>query len=435
MAVDYMKLNEKCPCGKEHILDIDDIVIKNGAISKLPKFISKYNATKVFVVADVNTFKAAGNLVLDILEKNSVPYSKYIFNNTALEPDETAVGSLIMHFDKNCDLVIAVGSGVINDIGKILSNVTGSKYIIVATAPSMDGYASATSSMAMDGLKVTLPSKCPDVIIGDIDILKQAPLLMLKSGLGDMIAKYVSILEWRIAHLLIGEYYCENVASLVRFALKRCIDNAKGLLERDDDAVSAVFEGLIIGGAAMAYAGLSRPASGVEHYLSHIWDMRGLEFKTPVSLHGIQCAIGTLISVRLYENLKTITPDQKKALRYAENFSFSDWSKKLEEFLGNGAKAMMELEAKEQKYNKEKHAVRLEKIIENWDKIKKIIDEELPSSQFIENLLDLIDSPKSLTDIGLSDDIFSMSFKASKDIRDKYVLSRLYWDLGIIDEV
>ncbi len=145
-----------------------------------------------------------------------------------------------MNFDPACDSIIDIGSGVINDIGKILSSVTDKPYIIVATAPSMDGYASATSSMEREGLKTSVNTKCPDVIIGDIDVLKNAPLKMLKAGVGDMLAKYVSICEWRIANLILGEYYCENVASLVREALKRCIDNAQKLLERDEDAVKAV---------------------------------------------------------------------------------------------------------------------------------------------------------------------------------------------------
>ena len=204
-----------------------------------------------------------------------------------------------MHFDKSCDVVVGVGSGVINDVCKILSNATGNPYIIVGTAPSMDGYASATSSMSRDGVKVSLNSRCADVIIGDTDILKTAPDHMLRSGLGDMLAKFVSIAEWRIAHLITGEYYCEEVAQLIRTALKKCVDNAEGLLKREDAAVEAVFEGLVIGGVAMAYAGTSRPASGVEHYISHVLDMRGMEFGTPVDLHGTQCAVGTLIAVKL----------------------------------------------------------------------------------------------------------------------------------------
>ena len=110
-----------------------------------------------------------------------------------------------MHFDPNCDLIIGVGSGVINDISKILSNISGRKYIIVATAPSMDGYASATSSMSLDGLKVSINSRCPDVIIGDVNVLKWAPEHMLKAGLGDMLAKYI-----RLHIMCVGLHFHNN---------------------------------------------------------------------------------------------------------------------------------------------------------------------------------------------------------------------------------
>lgn len=428
-------MNEICKCGKIHKSSVDTVIAETGAIKYIPSEIKKYGAKKVFVLADVNTYKAAGEKICALLDENGISYSKYIFTSTALEPDETAVGAAVMHYDSECDLVLGVGSGVINDIGKILSKLTKTPYIIAATAPSMDGYASASSSMAMDGLKVTLATKCPNVIIGDIDILKNAPIRMLQSGLGDMLAKYISICEWRIAQLLVGEYYCEEVAALVRSALKKCTDNAEGLLKRDEAAVKAVFEGLVIGGRAMEYAGLSRPASGVEHYISHIWDMRGLAFGTTVDFHGIQCAIGTLAAAKIYEQVKTYTPNREKALKYAKEFDVEEWRNALAEFVGDGAEAMIELDKKEQKYDVRSHGERLEKIIGHWDEILAIIEEEVPSAKAIEELLDLIGAPKTCEEIGIDSSLMPMTFKASKDIRDKYVLSRLCWDLGILDEL
>lgn len=430
-----IKNNEKCECGKVHSALIDECIIQKGAINKLPEVVKKYSGQKVFVVADVNTFKAAGERVCSVLNDSNIPYSKHIFNNTALEPDENAVGSVVMHFDKECDIIVGVGSGVVNDISKILANVTNRTYVIIATAPSMDGYASATSSVTRDGLKISLGSKCANVVIGDIDVLKNAPLHMLKSGLGDMLAKHVSICEWRISNLITGEYYCEKVANLIRNALKKCLDNADKLLDRDEEAVRAVFEGLVLGGVAMNFAGLSRPASGVEHYFSHIWDMRGEEFKTPVDLHGIQCAIGTLMAIKIYEKIKTITPDKEKALCYVKKFNYEEWKKTLVSFLGKAANAMIEIEEKEQKYSVEKHAARFEIISNNWENILKIIDEELPASVEVEGLLDKIEAPKVPSRIGIDEKDNHMAFKATKDIRDKYVLSRLAWDLGVIEEI
>lgn len=427
--------SDLCACGKVHTAAVDEVVIGKGAIGRLPEFLNKYGAKKPFLLADCNTFAAAGDKVCKVLDGENIKYSQYVFQNNSLEPDEASVGSAVMHFDKTCDIIIGIGSGVINDIGKILSNISGKKYIIVGTAPSMDGYASATSSMSMDGLKVSLGSRCADVIIGDTDVLKEAPEHMLKSGLGDMLAKYVSIAEWRIAHIITGEYYCERVAELIRTALKKCVDNAEGLLKRDEQAIEAVFEGLVIGGIAMAYAGVSRPASGVEHYFSHVWDMRGLEFGTQVDLHGIQCAIGTLQAVRLYEHVKAVKPDAKKAETYVERFSFDDWKEKLRSFLGTSAEPMIAQEAREKKYDKSTHPARFALIRDQWNDILRILEEELPTVRQLEEILDTIGILKDTASIGVDEETLKMTFKATKDIRDKYVLSRLAWDLGILDEL
>ncbi len=436
MSVNYLDISPDtlCECGKTHRADIDDVIIKSGAVNELPAVLSRYNAKKVFVVADVNTFDAAGKTVCELLDKNSIAYSKYIFPDKNLEPDEKAVGSVIMHFDNSCDIVVGVGSGVINDISKILCTTASRPYIIVGTAPSMDGYASATSSMARDGVKVSINSKCPNVIIGDIDIVKNAPVRMLQAGLGDMVAKYVGVCEWKIANTISGEYYCEKIATLVRTALKKCVDNADGLLKRDETAVAAVFEGLVITGLAMSYAGVSRPASGGEHYMSHVWDMRALEFGLSADLHGIQCALGTLYSARLYERLKSVTPDRQKALDYVNGFDFNEWADTLRKFLGSAAEPMIALEAKEQKYNKCAHKERLEIIINKWQDIVNAIDTEMPTGDTLKALLDKIGAPTTAKEIGVDPEILPLTLKATKDIRDKYVLSRLIWDLGVIDE-
>lgn len=429
-----MKIQENCKCGKKHIFT-SEVIVKEGALLELPRLLKQYEAKKVFLIADDNTYRAAGQAVAEIIGKEEVKLAKCIFADAALEPDEHSVGRAVMYYESDCDLVISVGSGVINDIGKIVANVSGKPYIIVGTAPSMDGYASATSSMTRDGLKISLNSKCADVIIGDLDVLCQAPLKMMASGLGDMLAKYVSICEWRIANLITGEYYCEEIARLVREALKRCVDNAEGLLKRDKEAVKAVFEGLVIGGVAMAYAGVSRPASGVEHYFSHVWDMRGVEFGTPVDFHGIQCAMGTYHAIKLYELVKNCTPDYEKASAYVAAFDLPAWEQTLRAFLGKGAEAMIAQEKKEGKYRKETHPARFAIIEKNWQQILKIMNEELPSAEEVARLMQTIGISTDLTTIGVDTACARTSFMATKDIRDKYVLSRLAWDLGILDEL
>lgn len=432
--MDILKGQQICPCGKRHNGLLEEYIIQKGAVAQLGVLVKKYGASKVFLLADENTFAAAGQQVCTSLTACSIPYSQYIFP-AGPKPDEAAVGSAVMHYDAGCDLIVGIGSGVINDIGKILANVSGHPYIIVATAPSMDGYASATSSMERDGLKVSIPSKCANAVIGDVDILKNAPTRMLVSGIGDMLAKYVSICEWRLSHVITGEYYCEEIAALIRQAVNKCTADPAGLLNREETAVASVFEGLILGGVAMNYAGVSRPASGVEHYFSHIWDMRALEFGTPADFHGIQCAIGTRYGVKAYEQLRTITPNREKALAYVKAFDLHAHFDRLRAFLGKGADAMIALEEQDGKYDLARHAQRLEVICSHWEELLQIMAQELPSARELEELLDALGAPKTAQDIGLDAGIVPLTFACTKDIRDKYVLSRLCWDLGILEEI
>ncbi len=424
----------QCSCGKYHSASLEDLIVEAGALKRIPELVRRYGCKKVFILTDCNENAAAGEQVCTILSEAGIPWSKYVFPQSHLEPDEFAVGAAAMHFDTSCDLILGVGSGVINDICKILANLTGKTFFIAGTAPSMDGYASATSSMSRDGLKISLNSTCPAVVIGDLDVLCQAPVNLLQSGLGDMVAKYISLCEWRIAHELIGEEFCPEIAEMVRQAVAKCVNNAQGLANREPEAVAAVMEGLVITGIAMSYAGMSRPASGMEHYFSHVWDMRGLEFGTPIDTHGIQCGIGTLLSLKVYEKIRTLTPDREKGLAYAASFDLEAWNRYLTEHLGKGAQAMIDGEKKEGKYDAVKHAARLEKIIAIWPRILQIIDEEIPSPGTVENALQIVDAPMTAQAFGISQAEVHDAFLMTKDIRDKYIGSRLLWDLGLLEE-
>lgn len=406
-----------------------------GVITCLPKLLVERNVKKVFIIADKNTYAAAGEEVVQVLEESGIVTKTYIFTSDKLEPNESAVGLAAMHFDSSVDAIVGVGSGVINDISKIISKISGKLYAIVATAPSMDGYASATSSMCVNGLKKSLQVKCPDIIVGDTNILCKAPVKMMLAGLGDMLAKYVAICEWRISSVINDELFIDNVADMVRASLKTCIDNSDGLLCRGQEAAEAVFYGLVLSGAAMNIANSSRPASGIEHYISHIIDMRSEEFGTPSDLHGIQCGIATYISVKIYEKLKALIPDKSRAIKYVRDFDVSKWSAVLKNFVGRGADPMIQLEKIEKKYDAMRHLVRIERIVEKWDKIIDIINQELPALTELEAFYDKLGMPKTLGEIGIEDSMLPLIFNSTKDIRNKYVLSHLCFDLGIIDEV
>ena len=420
-----------CVCGRDHICKLEDVIIGSGAIEQLPQSIKYFGAKKAFILSDLTTYEVAGRRVCDIVKKAGFDAVSYVINESFPKPHEHTVGSVMLNFECSCDIVIAVGSGVINDCAKILANAANLPYIIVATAPSMDGYASASSSMERGGVKVSIPTKNADIIIGDTDILKNAPMKMLYAGFGDIIAKYTALCDWRIANIVVGDVYCEDIAQMIRTVLAQCVDNAEGLVSRDEVAVESVFRAMLLGGIAMSYAGTSQVASGVEHSLSHIWDMRALEFGTASELHGLQCAVGTFIGIKNYEKLRQHTPNREKALAHAARFDYEAWSGTLRKFIGKGAEAMIRLEASERKYDLAKHEVRLDTIIKRWDSICAVMDEELPALTELERLFVKIGAPMTMRDIGVDESTLDLAYSATRDIRDKYVQSRLVWDLGI----
>ena len=409
-------------------------IVGSGAIQKIKDFAQEFKTSHALLVGDANTFPLVGEQILKILDDQKIETASYIFQDQHLEPDERAVGSVLLQYTKDIDLLIGIGSGVINDICKLISHCTSTKYIIVATAP-MDGYASPLSAMLRDGLKVTIPSKCADVIIADTGIIKNAPLRMLKAGLGEMLSKYISLCEWKIAHIIIGEPYYEEIANNVRQAVEQCVADADKLIQRDETAVKHLFEGLITTGESMVLAGMTRPASGGEHYMSHMWDMRGVEFGTPTILHGFQVGITAKICVALYHRLENVVPDREKALQYAENFDLEAWNTQLRTFLGKAAEPLIALETKERKYDCQKHHKRLDIILDHWDEIIQIIKEDLPTNEKMEEVFQKAELPVTLGDQPMNDAEIAMTVKASKEMRDKYVLARLLWDLGMIDEI
>lgn len=426
----------ECACGRRHGVDMDYLSIKSGAVREIPQALAAMGKKKPFIICDRNTKAAAWERIEPVLKAAGIEYVLFCLPMAHVEPSEEAMGSIIMGFDPSCDCVMGVGSGVINDCSKVLAHMTGRKMLIVGTAPSMDGYASNCSAMIREGVKCTLENEAPAAIICDVDIIKDAPMRMLHAGLGDMLAKYVALCEWRMTNVINGEYYCENVAGLMRETLKKIVAHAPGLRRRDPQAVQATVEGLVLSGIAMSFAGNSRPASGLEHYFSHLWEMMALERGRSFELHGIQVGVGTLKTLRLYDLIRTLTPDREKALAFRQAFDNEKWESELRRILGKTAEPVIELERTSFHNNDaDAHAARVEKIIRHWDELLAIMNDELPDTKEIETLMQALEMPMEPADIGIDRQDTVDAFRASRDTRKKYLTSSLLWDLGLLYEI
>lgn len=291
-----------CACGKSHKVDIQAIRVGSGVIQELPGILRDLGASHIFLVADNYTYEAAGRQVEQLLDQAGLAYHKRVFQTeTPLVPNEYALGSVLAAMTSQDDMLLAVGSGTLNDVTKYVSARTGIPYVIAATAPSMDGYASTVAPTILDGFKTTLPAVYPAAIVADVDILKDAPMPMLTAGFGDIIGKFTSLADWRLSHQLNGEYYCPEVAGVIEAAVETCAANAKALAQREPQAIQAVTEALILSGLAMGMVGVSRPASGAEHQMAHYWEMDALRRGEEHPLHGNAVGVGTVLAASLYE--------------------------------------------------------------------------------------------------------------------------------------
>lgn len=312
-----------CTCEKKHhCAPIDAILIEDGAIDKLPSLLEQYHHHRIFVVADQNTWRVAGERVAALLSASGQLSHSFVFPGEVL-PNAEAIGQIVIHagpfaYDAVVDsfapcplpdFILGVGSGVINDVCRLSSFRLRLPYGICATAPSMDGYASAGSPMLFDGTKATIKATTPRYIIADLNVVSEAPMAMCTAGVGDMLGKYTGILDWEMARDVTGEYWCGQIAQQVIEATDRVVALSEGLKSRSHDTVHSILEGFIVTGLGMAYAGCSRPASGSEHTIGHFWELEYVAAGRKPNFHGDEVAEGTLLVSSIYRRLYNETDD------------------------------------------------------------------------------------------------------------------------------
>ena len=310
----------ECSCSKQfHKAPLEDIIISSGAILQLPEILKDYN--KIYLVADERTYAAAGELCEDTLRKADKLSHTCILEGDTVLPNAQTLGTILIHandptaksdifsYSSLPDLILAVGSGTVNDSCRLVSYRLNIPYAVVATAPSMDGYASAGSPILFNGSKATIQATTPKYIIADLDVLRGAPMEMMLAGIGDMFGKYTGMLDWELARDYTGEYYCENIGNKVIEATNKCLENGYKLAERAEECIRAIMEGLSVTGLGMAYIGNSRPASGAEHIVAHAWELFDVEQGNPPHLHGLEVCEATRLIAILYQMLYQETDD------------------------------------------------------------------------------------------------------------------------------
>lgn len=415
MDINKLLRGVDCSCGKVHTCDIDYVYIEKDAISYLKEICKK--CKNILIVADENTFSAAGEKTVLALEGMNI--KKVIFTGKKiLVPNEEAVNIVTTNLN-DIDMIVGIGSGVIQDLCKYVSFFNKIPYVVVATAPSMDGYASDGAAMITDGMKVTYKAGLPKAIIADTEVLCNAPIDMIKAGYGDIIGKFSALNDWKLSKCINGEYFCDYIYNLTMVQIDRTLKLASGILGRNEESIKTLMEALVIIGILMSFAGSSRPASGSEHHLSHFFEITGIIDNTEYLPHGIDVAYSTVITAGIREKI------------FANEFPpkiFRDtretYESKIKSVYEQAAGGCIKLQDKVGNYGNDRINIYLEKETE----IRKIL-EEMPASKEIYDMLSLVglDINKFYTLYGKEK--INNAILYAKDLKDRYTVLWLNYDL------
>ena len=399
-----------CPCGKSHTVQIKAVEIAPGLLTRCPAILAENGfPRRILVVADKNALTASDGIP-EALKHGGFEIETKIYDD--LRVAEAQFAAEVADLAKACGGILSVGSGSCNDVCRRAALLADREFAIFATAPSMDGFASGTAPITDRNFKATLPARQPSIIIGDTEILSKAPAALKTAGFGDVLAKYVALTDWRVSHLLTGEYYCEKIAALVRGTVAKMAALADRITADDPETAGVIMEALVWSGLAMKLADSVRPASGTEHVLSHYWEIKKLEKGLLSDFHGRKVGVATLFAARIYHEIirrETVTfhPDA------------TDWEKV---FAAYGSAFRGDVE----KVNSPTVTAETtpERLRDNWEAIRRIVREELPAPEKIEDLLTRAGAAKTLADIDVSPDLGIEGLRWHPYMRHRMTLMR-----------
>ncbi|MDF1525218.1 MAG: iron-containing alcohol dehydrogenase [bacterium] len=422
--VDAKKCEALCSCGHKHEIPSVKVVLDKNAYNLLARDCAKtYAKESVLLLDDENTHLAAGALVSELLEKSSV-----VFKSVTLPGDTVATDKLadeIHDLSVGHSLIIAVGAGTINDLGKYVSDKRGIPFWSVPTAPSMNGYTSSIAAIKVKGVKRTLPALPPQFIYVDPRVIQDSPLKLRQAGFCDVLAKSVSDFDWRIESLLLDGAYCSLPSAIAGEPESKYIDHPEKILQGDQEAVLGLFEGLLFSGVAMSLAGSSAPASGGEHLISHFLDMRESLTGVKPNLHGLQVGTGVVLSTVCYQKLASL---EEKELKNCAKEVFEANVGKIPAVWGNLAS-----EVEKQFANKRDRLLQFDSALPaNWQELKALFG-QIRTPDFIVDLIRRTGLEMTLSSLGISKDEFYLAATSARTIRDRITVLDLSAHAGTLE--
>jgi glycerol-1-phosphate dehydrogenase [NAD(P)+] len=423
--VDAKKCETLCNCGNKHDIPPVKVVSAKDAYSVLAEdCVKTYSKESVLLLDDENTHKAAGASVSKLLEKHSIT-----FKLVTLPVDPVATEELAQQIHDSSlghSLIIAVGAGTINDLGRYTADKRGIPYWSVPTAPSMNGYTSSIVAIKVKGVKRTLPAPPPQFIYVDPRVIQNSPLELRQAGFCDMLAKSVSDFDWKTESLLFDGNYCSLPSAIVNESESKYVDHPAKIHRGDFNTVLGLFEGLLFSGVAMSLAGSSAPASGGEHLVSHFLDMRESITGRKPNLHGLQVGAGVVLSAVCYQKLAAL---EESELKNNARKVFEADARRIPSVWGELAS-----EVEKQFMSKRDRLMQFDSALPaNWRKLKALFG-EVRTSDFFVDLIRRTGLEMTLPSLGISKDEFFLGAISARTIRDRITVLDISAHTGILED-
>ncbi|MCL2093106.1 MAG: sn-glycerol-1-phosphate dehydrogenase [Treponema sp.] len=297
-----------------HADETKELILAKDALEAIPRLITEFFDHKTLcLIADENTYKAAGERVKAIAEEGGLKVGAvHIFpGGDHLHAEYEHIRFLTKWVSSLPDfpalVPLAVGAGTLNDLVKRTAEELDLPYLCVPTAASVDGYTPNGASLLMDGFKQNVLCKAPRVLAADLGIIAAAPAYLSSSGVGDLASKIIAGTDWIIAEKAGALGAPEAPAidpipwTMVHQGFREALEESVPAPRGDQDAIRVLFQTLAVTGFAMQYMKNSRPVSGAEHLWSHVWEMEDLRFKGAPVTHGFKVSIGTLAATAFTE--------------------------------------------------------------------------------------------------------------------------------------
>jgi glycerol-1-phosphate dehydrogenase [NAD(P)+] len=419
-----------CDCGRVHRVPIEVFLYEAGAVEALPEVVrqsrGQTSVPRPAVVADVRTWEVCGEKAQEALSKAGLAGARVIVPDRETSgpicDDMTFRGLVERLRGEQPDVVVAVGSGVMNDLCKWASFELGVPYIAAATAASMNGYSAANVAPTIAGVKVLVEARPPFAVLAEPAVIEQAPREMTAAGFGDTIAKHQSNADWVMNHLLFDEYYCAFCAGLVSGLEPLYLDHPESIRAGESGAVKGLFAALFGTGLAMTLVGTSAPASGGEHLLSHTLDMMSQVDGAHHNLHGRQVGVGTLLSAALYQKVLALENPVLHELRPTVDEAF--W-----------AIPSVVAAVQEQYGTKRRRLEPVQRTLADaqaWSRLVRRLAAEAKSPEIIRGWLRRAGAAATFDALGCSRERLRAAILHMHEIRRRFTIVDLAWLVGIL---